>query len=171
MCLQIWRSRDNFREESEWSTWIYTLSLNVCLTLLLVGLAVFGKRELNRLEEIDKGASSYQYLKAFDDWLKSTISDYTRISRVFYPVLFLIFFTGFWFSSAGESVLNEIVKIKPDVYLIKGIPMFMILGAIAFACCLGFVAGKIYKWDMDIVYGREFKKLNEIIADMEELRR
>ena len=34
VCLQIWRSRKNFREQSEWSTWIYRLSLNVCLTLL-----------------------------------------------------------------------------------------------------------------------------------------
>ena len=34
VCLQIWRSKHNFKEESEWSTWIYRLSLNVCLTLL-----------------------------------------------------------------------------------------------------------------------------------------
>ncbi|NKB67966.1 MAG: sigma-70 family RNA polymerase sigma factor [Candidatus Latescibacteria bacterium] len=34
VCLQIWRSRDNFHDRSEWSTWIYRLSLNVCLTLL-----------------------------------------------------------------------------------------------------------------------------------------
>ena len=34
VCLQIWRSKDNFEEKSEWSTWIYRLSLNVCLTLL-----------------------------------------------------------------------------------------------------------------------------------------
>lgn len=34
VCLQIWRSKDNFREESKWSTWIYRVSLNVCLTLL-----------------------------------------------------------------------------------------------------------------------------------------
>lgn len=34
ICLQIWRSKDNFKEESQWSTWIYRLSLNVCLTLL-----------------------------------------------------------------------------------------------------------------------------------------
>lgn len=34
VCLQIWRSRNNFREQSEWSTWVYRLSLNVCLTLL-----------------------------------------------------------------------------------------------------------------------------------------
>lgn len=34
VCLQIWRSKDNFRGESEWSTWVYRISLNVCLTLL-----------------------------------------------------------------------------------------------------------------------------------------
>jgi RNA polymerase sigma-70 factor (ECF subfamily) len=34
VCLQIWRSSDNFKQQSEWSTWIYRLSLNVCLTLL-----------------------------------------------------------------------------------------------------------------------------------------
>jgi RNA polymerase sigma-70 factor (ECF subfamily) len=32
--LQIWRSKENFRQESEWSTWVYRISLNVCLTLL-----------------------------------------------------------------------------------------------------------------------------------------
>ncbi len=34
VCLQIWRSKDNFKAESEWSTWVYRISLNVCLTLL-----------------------------------------------------------------------------------------------------------------------------------------
>ena len=34
VCLQIWKSRKNFNQQSNWSTWIYRLSLNVCLTLL-----------------------------------------------------------------------------------------------------------------------------------------
>ncbi len=34
VCLQIWRSNSNFNQESEWSTWVYRISLNVCLTLL-----------------------------------------------------------------------------------------------------------------------------------------
>jgi len=34
VCLQIWRSKENFRAESQWSTWVYRISLNVCLTLL-----------------------------------------------------------------------------------------------------------------------------------------
>ena len=45
VCLQIWRSRDNFRERSEWSTWIYRLSLNVCLTLL--------KKEKKKSQHLD----------------------------------------------------------------------------------------------------------------------
>jgi len=32
--LQIWKSKDNFKEQSEWSTWVYRISLNVSLTLL-----------------------------------------------------------------------------------------------------------------------------------------
>ncbi len=34
VCLQIWRTRERFQGNSEWSTWVYRVSLNVCLTLL-----------------------------------------------------------------------------------------------------------------------------------------
>lgn len=34
VCLQIWRSKNNFKENSDWSTWVYRIALNVCLTLL-----------------------------------------------------------------------------------------------------------------------------------------
>lgn len=33
VCLQIWRSKNNFQGKSEWATWIYKISLNVCITL------------------------------------------------------------------------------------------------------------------------------------------
>ncbi len=32
-CLQIWKSRNAFQEKSKWSTWIYRITLNICLTL------------------------------------------------------------------------------------------------------------------------------------------
>ena len=34
VCLQIWKSHENFQHKSEWSTWVYRISLNVCMTLL-----------------------------------------------------------------------------------------------------------------------------------------
>ncbi|WP_299669387.1 sigma-70 family RNA polymerase sigma factor [uncultured Polaribacter sp.] len=33
-CLQIWKSRNAFQGKSKWSTWIYRVTLNVCLTLV-----------------------------------------------------------------------------------------------------------------------------------------
>jgi len=79
VCLQIWRSKDSFKEQSAWSTWIYRLSLNVCLTFLkkkkkqnapsdllpdevLVDSRAFANESLNQLygairqlSEIDRG--------------------------------------------------------------------------------------------------------------------
>jgi RNA polymerase sigma-70 factor (ECF subfamily) len=34
VCLQIWRSRERFRHQCAWTTWLYKISLNVCLTYL-----------------------------------------------------------------------------------------------------------------------------------------
>ncbi len=81
VCLQIWLSKDNFKQQSAWSTWIYRLTLNVCLTFLkkkknnkqnntsdllpdevMVDSKAFSEESLNqlydairRLSEIDRG--------------------------------------------------------------------------------------------------------------------
>ena len=140
------------------------------LFLLLNSLVVIGKKEFNKLKEIDTGQSSYQYLKAFDAWLKGLISDYTLLYRFFYPLFFLAFVLQFWFSSDGELLLNKIMANNPDTYLIYDIPLFWFLGVLVFAGLLGVFGGLLYKLDMKLVYGRLMKKLDELIADMEELR-
>jgi hypothetical protein len=35
---------------------------------------------------------------------------------------------------------------------------------------LSFLGGRIYNWDLKVVYGGVLRKLDEIIADMEKLR-
>ena len=87
VCLQIWRSKDNFKEQSAWSTWIYRLSLNVCLTFLkkkknnkqnapsdllpdevLVDSRAFDDESLNQLSEIDRGVILlYQEEKSYQE--------------------------------------------------------------------------------------------------------
>ncbi len=34
VCLQLWKSKENFHNQSEWSTWVYRVALNVCMTLI-----------------------------------------------------------------------------------------------------------------------------------------
>ena len=83
---------------------------------------------------------------------------------------------GFWFGSVGgnvpgEEFINKLIMDHPDTYLVFGLPLWGIIGIILVVCLLAFFGGRIYKWDLNIVYGRILKKLDEILADMEELRR
>jgi RNA polymerase sigma-70 factor (ECF subfamily) len=60
VCLQIWRSKDNFREQCKWSTWVYRISLNVCLTLFKKkkrsGKTYFASDVLQDVIAIENGA-------------------------------------------------------------------------------------------------------------------
>ena len=48
--------------------------------------------------------------------------------------------------------------------------MVILLGVIVMTVLLAYFGGRIYNWDFKVVYGGVLKKLDEIIADMEELR-
>ena len=137
--------------------------------LLLALQVMVGRRGLNKLEKINKGMSSYQYLKSFDAWLKDVIAVYTKLNRFFYPLFFLAFTLGMWFSRFSEGVRNKIMH-DPDTYLVYGIPLFYVLPVIVFALLFTFFSTRIYQFDMQTVYGHVMKKLEELIADMEELR-
>ena len=56
VCLQIWRSRAQFRGESKWSTWVYRLSLNICLTLI--------KKKKNNRQHTE---SNHLFIEATDE--------------------------------------------------------------------------------------------------------
>lgn len=126
--------------------------------------------------EIDKNVSSFQYLKTFSNWLNKLISKNKRIARFLYPSAFLSIIVGFWFGSLGGDIpgqikVNELLVRYPDMLLIFGLPLYGLLGVIIVMGLLGLFGGKIYTADLKIVYGRVLKKLDEIITDMEELRK
>ncbi|MDO6596612.1 hypothetical protein Q4512_06775 [Oceanihabitans sp. 2_MG-2023] len=138
-------------------------------------LVVINKRLLNDLEKIDLGASSYQYLKAFNQWKNKQITVNIKISRVFYPIIFLSMILGFWFKDAegvplGERLVDEILLGFPDTYLLFGIPVIGLGIAVLILGLLAFFGDRIYKWDLNMVYGGVFKKLEELMKDIESLR-
>ncbi len=138
-------------------------------------LVFINKKLLNGLDKIDKGVSSYQYLKTFNEWIKKQIAINKKISTFLYPIIFISMVLGFWFKDAegmplGERLVNEILIGFPDIYLIYGIPLIGIVIALLILVLLAFFGGRIYKWDLNIVYGRVFKKLEELMTDIESLR-
>lgn len=82
VCLQIWRSKDKFREESKWSTWVYRISLNVCLTLL--------KKKKNNVQHFASDSVQPEFSEgsnAFSDenlnQLYSAIKQLSEVDRAF----------------------------------------------------------------------------------------
>ena len=74
VCLQIWKSRENFKNKSEWSTWVYRISLNVCLSLL---------RKQKKYDDTYSPEQSYNQLSNQSD-LTEESKDYSNdISRLY----------------------------------------------------------------------------------------
>ena len=142
----------------------------------LTVLVIINKRLLNGLDKIDKGVSSYTYLKEFNQWVQQQVSINMKMSTFLYPIIFLSMVIGFWFKDAegvplGERLVGEILYGFPDIYMIQGIPLIAIIVILFIVALLAFFGGRIYKWDLKLVYGRVFKKLEELMADIEELKR
>lgn len=143
--------------------------LGVLMFILFNVIVIVNKKLLKGLNTIDKNVSSYLYLKSFDSWMKKQISINMKMSRYIYPYIFLAMISGFWFSSDFQDTFNRILG-DHQIYLIYGIPVFWVLGGLFIMMLLAIFGGRIYKWDLNIVYGRILKKLGETLADMEELR-
>lgn len=139
------------------------------LGILFGGLAWLGMRHMESLSGIDKGANSYAYLKAFDGWLKTYIATYSRFYRFFYPVFLLVFALAIWNSGFGE-VINEKFLADREVARLLGIPLFYVLPMMGLAILMGIFSGRIYHLDIQLAYGRTFKKLEELLGEMEGLQ-
>lgn len=154
-----------------------TILLNIAhigafIGLMMAYLIWVGRRQARYLEEINYGSSSYEYLKAFNDWLKNAIEEYGRIYRYLYPILFLAFILATLYAEllGQQSIISKIMS-DPDTYLIQGLPIFWILPIMLFIVLVFFFSGALYRFDLYSVYGGIFKKLDELMKDMEELRR
>ena len=144
--------------------------------LILIGLVFVNKKLLKGLEKIDYHINSYEYLISFNKWLQEQLAINRKMARLYYPLFFLSIIVGFWFVDAegvflGERLVGEVLYGFPDIYLVNGVPLIGIILVLIIASLLALFGGNIYNMDVKIVYGRMFKKIENLISDLEELRR
>lgn len=138
------------------------------LCMLLMVAVVYGVKQFGKLKLLDNSLNSYQYLKSFDKFMIDSMATYTKMYRFIYPAFVLASFQTMWILGGNAA---QLIEEDPDIYLINGIPVPMLIGVLLFAGLMSLFAGPIYRLDVNLVYGRLFKKPHEILADMEELRR
>jgi hypothetical protein len=137
--------------------------------LLLMGVCWKSMRQAKTMKNIDTSLSSYEYLKSFDSWLKIAISNSTKVMRFFYPLVFLAALMPIVHALKTGEVTNAAI-LNSGFHLVYGIPTFTWIIALVIAVLIYVFGGKIYKWDVNLAYSRIFRKLENMIAEMEELR-
>lgn len=145
------------------------LGLYICC--LLVPLYMIAKKELKKLVNLSKGQCSYDYLMSFNDWLKGSIKVYSAYYKMFYPLFFLGMAIQGMLSNVGAKLIALLGETFPTDTMIMGQPYYILLVLALGTLIFARFAEAIYQWDLNIVYGRQFKKLEELISDMEELRK
>jgi hypothetical protein len=145
--------------------------LGVYICCLISPLIIISKKELKKTVNLSKEQSSYDYLMSFNNWLKSAIEIYSGYYKVFYPMFFLGMAIQGVVSKAGGKLIALLVEKIPTDIIILGIPYYLIVAIVVMTIFFARYAEALYHWDLNIVYGRQFKKLDELIADMEELRK
>lgn len=149
--------------------------LGIPMSLIFIGISYYSFKFKKKLFNIDSSVDSYHYLKSFNDWVTEMVTFNTKMSRYLYPTIFIVMFSGFWFGSLGgdvpgEEFVNWLLVDYPNMIIVIGIPLWLILGSLCVLFLLSYFGGKIGQWDLNLVYGGILKKLGRLLGEMEELR-
>ena len=140
-------------------------------SVLILLAAWYGKLQMHNLSTLDHGATSLDYLKSFDRWLKDVFSRSEKIARVYYTLCFLIAMSTMgsaW--NKNEELVSETHRKFPDLIFIGNIPLVALIIAGVATLLMFYFSDRIYKWDVRLMYGCVFDKLEETIAEMEKLK-
>jgi hypothetical protein len=142
----------------------------VASSILLLLTVWYTEREKRRIKTLDHGATSLDYLKSFDRWLKEALSGGEKILRYTYPLYFLIAMSTIWSAWNRGELTSKMYQKYPDIIFIGTVPLFALIIAGVATLLMFYFSGRIYRWDVGLIYGRVFRKLEETIAEMEELK-
>jgi hypothetical protein len=139
--------------------------------ITLVVVFVVNKRELDDLEKVDKCLSSYEYLKSFDHWMKDQVSLNARMAKFYYPFIFLGASMGLWLSVHGPRLYEWILGTSSAEWQINGIPAAYLIPVGLITILLWHFGDRLYRMELNAFYGPVMGKLDELLADIEALRR
>lgn len=144
----------------------------VAASVLLLLTGWYSYRQTHSIKTLDYGVNSLEYLKAFNQWLKDVLVSTEKVVRFSYPLYFLIAISTIW--SAWNKQKDMSLKMQqnyPDMIFIGGVPLLAAVIAAVLTIVMLYFSDKIYRWEMRLIYGRAFAKLEETIAEMEKLKR
>lgn len=132
--------------------------VGVYVMTLMLGMFFLNKKKLASLEKISIDTTSYEYLIEYREIFLQLKNFYTQLLGLGLPVAAI---TGYALFFRNAPLLHDFLQLKV-IYIIG-----ILLGLSLVLSGLGILA---YRLSIKLIYGRFIQKLEEMIADMEELR-
>ena len=148
--------------------------IGLMMFVLFSSLTFLGKQDLDRLDRLDKGSNSYDYLKSFDLWLKQLLIRFALFYKIWLPLAFMGFMFALLESNLfvpflGETLMERIVKNSGD-YVWAGLPVFWVLGIALIALLLSYFSDRLLQLEVKAIYGGLIKRLDSLLEELEKLR-
>ncbi|WP_373399529.1 hypothetical protein V8V91_07440 [Algoriphagus halophilus] len=139
------------------------------MLIMMLYVAYTAYQELKSLENLDKGQSSYVFLKSFKEWIDRSTERYGNMYRFVYPALILLFYFGIWYSDIFSPMREKVAESTSD--LIFGLHTYTTLVILVGAGIMSAFSKVIHQEDVKAIYGKILDKLDHALAEMEELQR
>jgi hypothetical protein len=148
-----------------------TIWQGAAASILLLLAAWYGKRKIDSIKTLDSGATSLDYLKSFNRCLKDVLLGSEKLARFYYPSCFLIAISTVWstWNKQEELILKTHQKF-PDLIFVGSVPLGALIITAVSTLLMFYFSDRIYKWDVRLMYGGIFDKLEETISEMENLK-
>ena len=140
------------------------------LCIALYALLAVRRLYITNFDAPDKTLDSYHYVKAFHGWLRVRMARSKRVQRHFYALSFVAVAIGMLASEPAQVLMGRLVENNPDIGLLFGVPLSVIAVVVLITIVVELFGGKIFDFDVNTVYRNVFRKLDEMVAEMEELR-
>lgn len=141
-------------------------ALPACIGFLIWRSAI----DIAEYSKLDKTSPSYDYIIEFHQILHKQLNQYANLYRWMYPLMLSLVLLQASKSEVAKQFFVEWTQSEPSLTVYFGIPL-VVWALIAVVCGIVSIAAKrLYAWDVDLYYGRQFDKLEEIVTELKELK-
>lgn len=138
----------------------------IAICLLFLFRVLYAKSVMDSTKILDQGATSYEYLKSFDRWLKDIFSRVETMARYSNILVVPLAMSAVWSIWSKFGTITKLTQKHPNL----DIPLIIIIITVVLTLPMICFSARINKWDVRLMYGRLFDKLEETIAEMEKLK-
>lgn len=138
----------------------------------LIGITgIYGNSLMKSLVILEFGESCFNYLLSFQKNLVESTNKMKRYMRFLYPLYIMIVMDTIFISYRNQpDLMDKVLDKFPNMLFLWDIPIVLWGIAITLVLIFTIFSGKIYRWDINLIYGNLFRRLEELVSEMKQLK-